>query len=985
MPLYKAYGELTSGGTPRSPFLLDINGITPVALVDTATAPDLTVQLEILALTEPGGGGSGLGVRAYLAPVSGRVLTDLALRVVILPTGDLTDLTEGTTPDPGTVDFVSLQYRTTGTEPMPANVVLELGQLSKVTTTLDATAPPDARVDDEYKVEACVPGELAPLHLVGGLASGPMIIFPGRRITPTGAYGEHDTHIRGIDLARVLSVPAPATATSPTSATWFDVTVNPPDTVPVGGQTHLKVTVRTPHAGTAPATAPTAAHASGSGGLPAGDYVYKVAFADTNHNETSLSPASAKVTVPADAAVDVTDIPTGGPPPTANPEYAVVERRLYRNGPNGGEDTLVGVLPGPAHPDAPSPLPTTFTDTNAPIDVGGGHTLAAGYFHNVARLCVRYTADTALDLDGAVVLASAGTGEAGIDRYHGTVSAAPVTAIVIKDDQAPLRASLQPATLDRTRLRWSADSRAPQATVQLPGMSTPFGQGADVRIDDAPEVFGFDWRTDGDLLTALDVRATDDLTPIADPAPPVGPALDVFGRVAVRLGPGLPAAAWPVGEATVGAEILDTTGNTRYAAFAVRGARWGAFNQGAGTAGRFDRDQVGGELLLGDDPDRPPGHDRSVRFLRERIRYLPHRFRFYDYDDSLRWWARAGNITDRVSVTFKPITSSLDAGSESSQPFTLAGRLDRVVAQILDGRAYLSPDDPTGLRVWASLATTGHPTDDAPPTLGLKINKVTLGDRTLSTDVLLDAVDGLHAEATVNGAPISSRPATIDAQLRIPPKLHLQFSDDTLVEANPDGTWGRVGLAWAGNPVGTRANPQARVRNRPTAAPADQVEAATVRLLGASRVQLHQSDGNSVSLTRVGGSLTDDRPNRSFRFEYLEIDPRVQPTVRTVWKGRVGDLPDELSGEMHTSTDPGGAFFFAKAATNTPITGGVLWAEPTQTRSDPLDPAGCSPASGTSAPSSTPCRCRSSWCCSTRCRCRARATSTTAAVSGFHG
>src|SRR5690242_18750270 len=104
MPLYKAYGELTSHGATRTPFLLDLSGTTPVALVDTATAPDLNVKIEIQALTEPGGAatpGSGLGVRAYIQPVAGRVLTDLQLRLVIWPSADADAVTEGTNPHPG--------------------------------------------------------------------------------------------------------------------------------------------------------------------------------------------------------------------------------------------------------------------------------------------------------------------------------------------------------------------------------------------------------------------------------------------------------------------------------------------------------------------------------------------------------------------------------------------------------------------------------------------------------------------------------------------------------------------------------------------------------------------------------------------------------------------------------------------------------------------------------------------------------------------
>ena len=218
-----------------------------------------------------------------------------------------------------------------------------------------------------------------------------------------------------------------------------------------------------------------------------------------------------------------------------------------------------------------------------------------------------------------MVLVSTGLGSNAVDHYHGTVTDAPTSVLVVKDDQTGLRATLQPATHDRSRLRWSAPTRTPQVTVSVPGISTPFGTGADVRVDDVPPVFGFDWRSLGDLLTTLDIRATDDLTPFPDVVPPVATGTPgLIGRAAVRLGPGQPAATWPEAEATVGGEVHDGDQVNAFGAIAVRGLRWVALQLGTGTSDAAGHAEVHGHLLLGDDPSRPPGHDRGLRVLRER-------------------------------------------------------------------------------------------------------------------------------------------------------------------------------------------------------------------------------------------------------------------------------------------------------------------------------------------------------------------------------
>ena len=703
MPLYKAYGELTSHGATRTPFLLDLSGTTPVALVDTATAPDLNIKIEIQALTEPGGAvppGSGLGVRAYIQPVAGRILTDLQLRLVIWPSADADAVTEGTNPHPGNIDFVALEYRTTGTDPLPL-VVLEVGQLAKVHTTLGATAPADIRIDDEYKVEACTPDGMQTLHLVGGLVTGPLEIFPGRRINPTGAYGEHNTSIRGIDLARVLPAPPP-TAASPVSATWFDVTAAAPSTPPPPGTyTHLKVTARQPHAAPAPTTAP-AATPGGAGLLLAGSYTYAVAFAHANGNETPLGPSSPPVVVPANGSVQVNNIPTGPAAPAANPEYAVVARHLYRTGPDGGDPLLVGVLAGPS-------TPTTFLDHNDPIPVGGAVTIAAGAFRPASRLSVRYAADSALrarrrggaGLHGPRVEPGRPLPRDGVRRAHlgarregrpdGPAGHAP--AGNPRPQPAPL-VGAHPHPPDhrvgpghqhavrhrrrrpgRRRARCSGSTGGPSATCSPPSTSAP--------------------PTTSRRSPTWCLRSQRE-RPASSVERPCGSV-----RTACR-------------------HVARGRGHRRRRGARRRPGQRLRCHRGAGPAlGRAParhRDlptrpgapQVHGHLLLGDDPSRPPGHDRGLRVLRERRSSA-------GASDSLRWSGRAGVLPDLLAVHYTPFDTTPAADVIHTEKVVLEGVVERAVINLRDGTGLLMPDDPTGLHMWGSLVTTVVKTPTASP------------------------------------------------------------------------------------------------------------------------------------------------------------------------------------------------------------------------------------------------------------------------------
>jgi hypothetical protein len=929
---YGAYGIVTKDGVTRTPFLIEgvavqeFGGTTEVAVTDGATQPDLQIHAEIVVgLTEPGGTGTGNGFRVYLAPFpAGKLLTDLQVRVVILNPLNSAGVTAQVQPgqsDPyHDFDFYVLEYQTTGATPMAPLVLFQLAQLTKMTTKVSSAS--DIRLDDEIAIEACEPHGLAPLILHGGTATADTITFPGKRVVSSSPYAEQDVTIRGLDLARVLPDPAPS-ATSPASATWFELAAAVPAGVS-GAQTHLKATIRTPHAGAAP-SAPTAAPTTTIGPLPPGAYDYAISFVHPGGNETPLSGPSATVTLNAQGTIDVSGIDTGPSNPSDATE-TVVARRIYRRGPGstsgpapGGDQLLVAELPGPAAPSPPNPLPTTFTDAGDPIDAGGGQQLASGEFRYPSRLSVRYTADTALDLDGTLVLAAAGSGSTGVDRYQATVQSAPTEVLVVNDDRAALLPSLQPVMPPRTRLQWSASAAVDHLILSVPGVVTPFGAGVKVGVDGVPTAFGIDWRFVGELLTALDVRGELTSETIPDPAPAVGTGgPEPIERVWVILGTGGPAMAWPAGEATVGVETRQND-HDGYAAVAMRGLRWVLLTKGDGLPPPDHPDRLSGTLLLGPDPDQPAGGERTLRISSVTTPTAPGA-------TTLSVWGRAGVLPDRLFIDYFAFATG-DARGRASEA-TLIGALERVLGRFTRGVVGGDPAD--ALEVWGSVVRTGDPSA-APASLA----KLYLDQQ----NVRLALPEAWQVEAAVGGVPIpmsGATGATIHAQLRLPAAANVGFpANEYIATPAPDGLWGRAALTCAGNPVATRANPQIRIRNRPEGIPS--FEGATARLLGLSDARLtlvpSTRDPNTgdftdpVSKLIPSLSLAGPRPNKSLRFEGEEIDPRFQPGPRTPWKARIGSMPDTISGEIH-SDEEAGTVFFVKTATSDSISDAVVWGEP---------------------------------------------------------
>lgn len=956
MALYQAYGTLTKGGVTRSRFLLDVLGVTPVAFTDGSTTPGLEVHMGLAAPTD--GGASGLGVNAWVVPTPGHDLSDLAITIVINAGGS----TEGTTGAAGTTDFVVLEFRT-GSEKVPA-LLAQVGQISQAVHEVDPGPPAEKRVDDVYLVEVAAAGGAFPLHVVGGLASGPMVILAGKRMS-TGPYKETVTSIRGIDLSRVGPSPA-ASAASPTSATWFDVTARPNGPAPL---THLSIKAGVPHVGGAPGSAPVAAPSPTPGSLDAGSYRYRVAFAHPNGNETKRGPVGNVVTLASPGAVDLTAISTGAAPPTGKPELAVSARRIYRQGPgsptdlDGFDEVLVGELPGPAAGGAPNPLPTTFTDGLG--EIRPGLNIAPGHFRAPDRMRVRYHADTPLDLTGTVLLVDPGPGPVGRSTYRGSVTAAPTDVEVVQDDRADLRMDLALAATPLTRLQWKASSRAPRVVVQLPEMSVaPFGDGVEVRIDDAPREFGFEWRPQSSLLSIFDIRGQRALTDLeADPDPdPDHVALrhgpSAFGLVALRIGPGSPAPAWPEGEATVGVELYDIDTVRRptagphglhfirpHAAIAVRGLRWVRMVNGDGFGGLDDPERLRVDLLLDEDPARPPGGDRTLRFLRL--------VRHQDAPDSdTSWWGRLGKLPDRLGLDVMPITlHRQDAENPTrlirAMRVNLAGEVERVVGNVFDHDALADPAGTAGTRAWLAIDGTGPPQhyddEEGPVTASLRLD---IDDR----DQFVRSSAPLFMDVAI-GAELLGRAGRGQARLRIPTDLraHTFIGDKdrdqpdadralaSEVEASAGGVWGRLAMAWSGPPVATRSSPQVGMRRRPDQPSKDQLVAATVRFgpVQAGKVTVSPSNpapgGDPVSRVAVELSF-DDRVNRSFRGDQVEIDPRVQPEPRSAVAGRVGEVPDRLAVDIRKNEDDGGKLFFLGGSTASALSDGQIWAEPAQFR-----------------------------------------------------
>jgi len=275
----------------------------------------------------------------------------------------------------------------------------------------------------------------------------------------------------------------------------------------------------------------------------------------------------------------------------------------------------------------------------------------------------------------------------------------------------------------------------------------------------------------------------------------------------------------------------------------------------------------------------------------------------------------------------------------------IRGSLGRVVASLLPdsagtvgrrpGSVIVAPAKDRTKKLWLSLDTIGRPTPLGPPEVRVSAN---------GRDIDVQLTTPVQVEAAAQHLDVGDRDADVFAQFRLPSHLSLHLGkDDQSLLLGPDGAWGRAAVAWSGHPVAARANPQLRLRHRPPAPDGESLEAVTGRVLGFTSASLDVSPSSPVrdinndlidpvAKTSAAISFTGPRPNRSLRFEAVEIDPRFQPLPRTAWRARIGELPDSVAAEIHRSDEEGGGLFLARTTTSTPITGGVVWGEPLQIR-----------------------------------------------------
>ena len=546
----------------------------------------------------------------------GKIIHDLDLRILIwMPDDILTADVVGATAIPDTQRYIALGYRTTLGRKMPNQVNFGLG------TVYTGSAGPRC---DRFWVAPGTPNVPEPIRVVGGLVNGPMVIREGRRTTwdPVAhVYTEQPISLRTIDLSRTLD-PTPTGATSPESGVWVEVDATNHGTSP----TRFELFAFLPRTVDAPEDPPTVALDPGAGTLLPGTYRYAVAFLQQGGNESSPTPLSDPITVTEGgaASVIVTDLPSGPPPDPDDSSMRVSARVIYRTdrsadgtagelikvgevaGVSGGQfiDHGPGLPPAPGGPE--SPLPT----------------LAFQWMR------FQYGAEQPLDLDATISIIGADT----VDRYDGTLVDAPT------DLTAQLDARGAQAVPPQPRLSIEADAVTTSAEVGMRSFLTPWGTGLVAHLDSVPQQAGIDWRTHGEDFTGLTVLTSDGMAEPPDGTPSIDAA-------AVRFGAGIVPSGWPRGEATIGLDFDERAVVADGRGLVVgRGLRYARLRFGDSTWRTDNLGRIRATVLLDDDPDDPPGGDRSLR----AHLHLPA-------GPIARISARARELPDRVEVDIHPI------------------------------------------------------------------------------------------------------------------------------------------------------------------------------------------------------------------------------------------------------------------------------------------------------------------------------------------
>ena len=826
----KAYGQIRSGSGPwRTPFVVPLQLLAEppayVSIADGGTSPDLKLGFVPIDITTA----NTTRVLLVINPLPGKALTNIELRVALLKSGASTAAVDSGPLDPGESDYVLLSYRCPPGQVVPPEIRVELSAAPEH----EVTAANPAVLVDMVKIEAVTVGSKDTLHMEGGMVSGPMVSLPGVRtqfneFTQSG-YGESPVSLRGINLDR-LEDPPPAGATSPTSATYFEIVGQNLGAAP----TTVLVDLRTPSVGDKPTTAPTVSKFTGGTlppdryGLRPGRYQYKYTYVHLNKNESGPSPASSTITLTAGGSkVRVTGIQP--PPPPPNPDsfnVKVTGIRIYRTDPTvtvdpdspdkvSGDDVLVGEI---------APTETEFID-EGPRKYTLGATKPPVVMADL--MVVRYASTTHMNLSGRVKRLDSTT----TTRYIGTITNAPLKAKV----------TYQPGA--EPRLLWEADAPTTQLDVGLPDMDTPFGPSLAASLTEVPTNFSLHWTTLGDEFVGISARAW----PTA------------VGKVGVRMGAASPPTGWPNGESSIAADLTDAVGDVPASALIAISTMMG-FSFMSGAERWEERSGADGRMIFDgqltpDDPNTA-AVDRTLRIRRRSEPLDP----LHQFDLS------AHALPDKIHAELR-----LPTGGPIRLTTATRMRWLRAHVQTFVG----SPSGLKEVRAWL---------DDTTTSLDLNINLDTpLGQNSSFESAIINTAWPVRVGVTAKlPGLLNNQPSTVRADVVLPTTATFNAAESRGTFPKP-GLTGRVALsAEPTRPLAVSANPQAKVLIHGDLEPSSGLRALTARVYGLLDGTYSKVDKGLPSDGRA--DRTDHHPvvtfesaraNKSFRLETYERDFRI--------------------------------------------------------------------------------------------------------------
>ncbi len=933
--VYRAYGQLRRGSGPwRSPFLIPVGDLVPplifgssyVSIDTSGTAPDLRIALIVDSFNSL----SSFRLKFRIQKMPGRSVADVTLRIVLLKssTGLLVD--QGDFAEPN-VSFAVLQHRVAPGHQYPAELNITAGVGGGfINPAIDDPAinlvvppgPPSAGQWASLTAIGVRSSDNDQLDMAGGLVSGNIIKLSGVEtvFNPTnpfdpvaGQYGENAHDIRGIDLRWLDDVTTPL----PSSATWVNLTA----TNPTASATEVGVSLWLAQQGDAPAAPPTVATVAG-GALRPGTYRYRLAYLESNGNESPAGPRSGPVTVGANAADPRSVRVDGFPPLPLNPDTGndVTNIRIYRTDPDtgpsadpgagdAGSDVLVAHLALAA---------TSFVDTGVYDPTTPGHPGAL----RPDLIVIDYSSPMRLGLVGGIRMVDAAVPTAISDtQYSATVATAP----------NHLRVAYQPGTAPL--LRWGADAATPALGLFLGSLETPLGEGVNLAVEDVPRRLGIDWTILGSEYFAIALAAATSLDP-------THLGTDSIGRVSARIGVATPPVAWPDGDAAVTAELITadgpragTSGPGAGALISLSRVRRAGITRGARLW--VDRDvaldRLGIDALFADgkgviDRDlritRRSGAIDPLQHLQLNGHLLPAEVR------AAAWLAPERPIRIELDTRVRWLRGELALRVAGKKVMGVDGPTTTVA-----GRIFL--DDVTG-RLRAEVGDRLYVELESPARVGGRADIATMGrsdnDRVvLRPDVILPP--------RIHGAGTPSIPS-LQVDGLGDAATHLVAS-----VAEP-GLSARVAASFGNDlPVVVRANPQIKLLTHGDTETTTGTRAVSGRVDGVLGADLPTALIGLSNDTPAPGELpttvsfSHQRPNGSLRAEIQErehriafaVDDRATTGVRSWLRARTAHLPDTITATpaLVGAGAPTGFTFGGMAIAASEVWGpGVLWAEP---------------------------------------------------------